>query len=221
MTGGTKQIDKPNYTLNDFLFLSNSVIPPTNSNSNISSIIADTGCTGHYAGTQKCKTNTHVKPITVTLPNGERMTSTRMRHLHIPSLPPEACSQHLFPDMKTSGLLSIGQLCDAGCTAQFTQTTLEVRNKHGEVIIIGKRNHIHGNKMWVVHMSNNKPVMPASNSCNAIVLSDTTKKDLAKLHHASLGFPVKSTLIDAIDKGFLSTFPGLNENISVQTSFED
>ena len=141
------------------------------------------------------------------------MTSTRVRHLRIPSLPPEACSQHLFPDMKTSGLLSIGQLCDAGCTATFTQTTLTVKNKHGEVIITGHRNYIHGNKMWIVHMTHDNPTMPASNTCNAIVLSDTTKKDLATLHHASLGFPVKSTLINAIDRGFLSTFPGLNKKL--------
>ena len=160
----------------------------------------DTGCTGHYAGTQshnKLKTSS---PITVTLPNGERMTSSHIRYLNIQSLPSETCSQHLFPKIQTSGLLSIGQLCDAGCTASFTQSKLEVRNKHNDIIIVGHRNHIHGNKMWVVELTDNQPsILP---SCNAVILAETTKADLARLHHASLGFPVKSTLLNAINKGF-------------------
>ena len=99
-----------NYTLNDFLFLSNSVIPPANSYSNINNAIADTGCTGHYAGTSQNNKQLIHKPITVLLPNGGKMVSSHVRNLHIPSLPAEACTQYLFPDMKTSGLLSIGQL---------------------------------------------------------------------------------------------------------------
>ena len=36
------------------------------------------------------------------------------------------------------------------------------------------------------------PTVPPT--CNAIMLSDTTKRDLAQFHHASLGSPVPSTL---------------------------
>ena len=44
---------------------------------------------------------------------------------------------------------------------------------------------------------------------NAIILAETTTKDLAQFHHATLRSPAKSTLIAAIDKGFLVSFPGL------------
>ena len=50
-------------------------------------------------------------------------------------------------------------------------------------------------------------------TCNAIILSETTKKDLAQFHHAPLGFPVKSTFLNAIDAGFLASFPGLNKKL--------
>ena len=139
------------------------------------------------------------------------MTLTHLQHLNIPSLPPEACAQHLLPDMKTSGLLFTDQLWDAGCTAQLSQTRLEVRNKDGVLIIVGHRNHIHGNTMWIVNMTDDQSSIPDSDTCNAVVLSTTTKKVLAKLHHILLGFPVKSTLLNAIDKGFPSTFPGLTK----------
>ena len=50
-------------------------------------------------------------------------------------------------------------------------------------------------------------------TCNAIMLSDTTKKYLAQFHHASLGSPVPSTLFKAIDAGFLSSFPRLTTQL--------
>ena len=140
------------------------------------------------------------------------MTSTHTRTLDIPTLPPTACIQHLFPEMKTTGLLSIGQLCDHGCTAKFSRTKLVIRNSHGTIIMVGYREH--RNKMWMVNVQNNKPHKCMMQGCNAIILSDTTKNDLAKFHHVSLGNPVKLTLIGAIDKGFLATFPGLTRKLA-------
>ena len=64
--------------------------------------------------------------------------------------------------------------------------------------------------MWMVDLYNNTPT---SKIYNDIVLSDTTKKDIAQLHHASLGFPVQSTLVDAINHGFLSSFPRLTTKL--------
>ena len=89
------------------------------------------------------------------------MTSTHTRQLNIPSLPPEACTQHLFPEMKTSGLLSIGQLCDSGCTAKFSERRLIVRNSRGTIILVGHRiprgekNYTNG--MWMVQLDNDTP----------------------------------------------------------------
>ena len=147
------------------------------------------------------------------LPNGNSMTSTHTKILNIPSLPISARTQHMFPEMNTTGLLSIGQLCDHDCTAIFSRTRLIIRNKENEIILIGRRDPYITNGMWIVNLDDNAPKQNMLNTCNAIILSDTTKKDLAQFHHASLGFPVKSTVIQAIDAGFLSSFPGMNKKL--------
>ena len=144
------------------------------------------------------------------------MTSTHTSCLNRPSLPPGVCHQHLLPTMKTTGLLSIGQLCDHVYTAIFYKHQLIIRNKQGDIIIIGHRvpmgDKDYTNGMWMVNLNKNTPPSSVLHSSNAIILSDTTKTDLAKLHHASLGSPVKSTLVNAINKGFLNTFPGLTKS---------
>ena len=141
------------------------------------------------------------------------MTSTHTKILDIPSLPESARTQHMFPEMHTTGLLSIGQLCDHDCTANFSCKRLVIRNKDNVIILIGRCDPHTTNGMWIVNLEDNAPKQSMLNTCNAIILSDTTKKDLAQLHHASLRFPVKSTPIQAIDAGFLSSFPGLNKKL--------
>ena len=209
---------KFNHKLNDFLFLSNSVIPPKSCNASTSNVIihqiADTGASYHYAGVNS---SINISPtsngIKVLLPNGHTMVSTYTKQLDIPSLPTSACTQHLFPEMKTTGLLSIGKLCDHDCTAMFTRRQLIVRNKHGDIILIGQRDPHLTNGMWIFDVKDHRPQRNMLHTCNAVILAETTKKDLAQFHHASLGFPVKSTLLKAIDSGFLSSFPGLDKNL--------
>ena len=91
------------------------------------------------------------------LPNGGTMTSTHTQILDIPSLPKDACTQHLFPEMRTTGLLSIGQLCDHGCTAKFSCSRLIICNKQHEIILIGKRDRHLTNGLWIVNLEDDKP----------------------------------------------------------------
>ena len=67
--------------------------------------------------------------------------------------------------------------------------------------------------MWLVDLDDNTPTTSLLPTCNAIILSETTKKDLAQFHHASLGSPVTSTLLASIDAGFLASFPGLTKKL--------
>ncbi len=101
------------------VFVSNSVIPPKHLIITTISI-TDTGCSGHYNGDMQGGTPTRT-PINVQLPNGGTMTSTHTCHIHTPSLLPKACQHYLILAMKTTNLLSIGQLCNHGCTAQFSK----------------------------------------------------------------------------------------------------
>ena len=73
--------------------------------------------------------------------------------------------------------------------------------------------------MWMVQLGEQaQPHTMLPLTCNAIMLSDTTKKDFAQFHHASLGSPVLSTLLTEIDAGFLSYFPGLTTQLVKKTS---
>ena len=66
------------------------------------------------------------------------MTSVHEGHLDFPTLPPTATVSHIVPEMTTHNLLSIGQLCDAGCTATVTKDKIEVtHNSH--MILTGTR----------------------------------------------------------------------------------
>ena len=90
--------------------------------------IADTGSTAHFFTisaplTNKCVTDT---PISIHNLNGTIMISTHVANLDIPALPPEAQHVHIVPALASNSLISIGQLCDAGCAASFDATTIKV-----------------------------------------------------------------------------------------------
>ena len=68
------------------------------------------------------------KPIEITNPNGTVMYSTHEAELNLPQLPPAARHVRIVPSLSThDSLLSMGQLCDAGCKITFTATTVHVR----------------------------------------------------------------------------------------------
>jgi hypothetical protein len=62
------------------------------------------------------------------------MYSTHVGQIDIPNLPEAARTVHIVPDLTSHSLLSIGQLCDAGCIVEFTATKIVV--KHKKIIIL-------------------------------------------------------------------------------------
>jgi hypothetical protein len=102
--------------------------------------IFDSGTTGHYI---LCDTACFDKrptsqPLTVTLPNGEKIKSTHEATLPFPNLPKKALEAHVFPGLNGQALLSIGTFCDAGCTALFT-TMAVIIARDGKVVLTGQR----------------------------------------------------------------------------------
>jgi hypothetical protein len=55
------------------------------------------------------------------------MYSTHEAELDLPTLPLAARRVHIVPALKTASLLSMGQLCDAGCTVTFDATSVTVQ----------------------------------------------------------------------------------------------
>ena len=124
--------------------------PPTHTPTHLA--IADTGATSHYMAHHNapCLSITPaIKPITVQLPNKAVMRNTHEGQLSLPGLPPTAGCTYLFPTMQTS-LLSIGQLCDADCTATFDKHKVAINHNNIEVMH-GKRNAQSG--MWQIELA--------------------------------------------------------------------
>ena len=120
-----------------------------------------------------------------------------------PYLSATAQAALVLDDLKTGTLISLAQLCDDDCTALFSKYLVKIiKNNH--VIITGRRMP---NGLWSI------PISPSAHQANGILRLDKTKHDLALYHHATLGSPVTSTLLRAIRRGHLATFPGLTINL--------
>ncbi len=94
--------------------------PPCQSSPDILRI-ADSGCTSHVLPLNTPTINCFpaMAPITIANPNGTRMVSTHDAELNQPFLPLAARRAHIVPALQTKPLISIGQLCDAGCISEL------------------------------------------------------------------------------------------------------
>ena len=123
------------------------------------------------------------------------MQSTHEGHLDLPDLPPIATKVHIFPTLASGSLLSIGQLCDAGCQATFDKNHLKILYKN-KIIMQGTRQP---NKLWTIDSTKH-------HSLNSIIDAPTIKERI-EFYHKSLFSPTLSTLAKAIKAGYLTTFP--------------
>jgi hypothetical protein len=179
--------------------------------------IADSGSTAHFCSVSAAVINRRptTRPIGIANPNGTIMYSTHVAELDLPSLPLAARQVHIVPALTTSSLLSMGQLCDAGCLVTFDATSVTV-HLDNERILEGARMPDTG--LWHLSMvqpslatNANKPVTPLpplSHRSYAAVHS-ATPAELVAFAHATLFSPVLSTLKQALDRGFLPNFMDL------------
>jgi hypothetical protein len=101
-----------------------------------STALFDSGCTEHFLlENAKCSNKkSTVTPLAVQLPNGDTITSTHTAMLNMPSLPHEARQAHIIPGLAQHSLLSVGKMCDSGCSVTFTASNVTVTN--GESIFL-------------------------------------------------------------------------------------
>ena len=99
--------------------------PPTNNQTGI----ADTGATGIFLQptAPHNQYTTGAPPIVVSISNDEAMRSTQKCQLQLDQLPAQARTGHILPGLARHSFIFIGNLCDAGCTAEFTANTMNVR----------------------------------------------------------------------------------------------
>ena len=95
------------------------------------------------------------------------MHSTHEAELDLPQILLHGQCVHVAPELKLQSLLSISQLCDAGCEAMFTRTHVTIQHS-GACILTGKWDpEAH---LWHVHV----PTKPAPTT---LTLSITAPPD--------------------------------------------
>jgi hypothetical protein len=181
-----------------------------NRNTNLGAV--DIGTTGHFLLIKtKCNNiQPTTTPLKVQMPNGESILSTHTADLPIPALPSAATKAHLFPHLAANALLSIGVLCDNGCEALFTATTVTI-TLQGKVVMVG---HRQSPGLWYVDLENptaNKQTTQQTTTTDTanVIIDAKTQAELMEYLHATAFSPVESTFIQAIEKGHFTTWPGL------------
>ena len=87
---------------------------------------------------------TIIAPVTISnemterIPDGITMESSNIATLQISGLSKQARQIYIFPKMKTAPFISLGVLCDDGCTITLDKQEISVQ-KNGQEIIKGTR----------------------------------------------------------------------------------
>jgi hypothetical protein len=174
--------------------------------------IADTGSTAHFGTINAPVINKRrsLNPIHIRNPNGTIMISTHEADLDLPMLPPAARRIHIVPELASSSLISMGQLCDAGCSVAFTATKVNV-SINDTVVLTGHRTP--NTLLWHFPLPTPTPAPPVNHSALATIGS-ATPAELVAFAHAALFSPAfLSTLHLALSKGFITNFPGITPTL--------
>jgi hypothetical protein len=189
------------------------IAPPT-------SVIVDTGCTGHFLMMQGPYRNpVPANPaIHVTLPSGQSIQSTHTAELDIPHLPRDARTCHVFPDLTAGSLLSVGVLTDHGCQVLFDKEQVTIF-RGPQVILKGRREA--NTCLWTINLTGPPTDAPtfAPTALTAAACADSlvhtalattaTVANRVAFLHAAMFSPAISTWCAAIDAGRFITWPSL------------
>ncbi len=138
------------------------------------------------------------------------MYSTHKAKLDNPQLQASARHIYIVPNLTAHTLLLIGQLCDVGCKVAFTANDVTVAHE-GATVLTGKRTPT--TCLWQFNMP---PAMATPNKQTPehvalAAIGSATPAKLVALAHATLFSPALSTLQTALQKGYLTNFPGLTD----------
>eukprot|EP00957_Ditylum_brightwellii_P039386 2979039-Ditylum_brightwellii.AAC.1 len=155
------------------------------------------------------------------------MQATHEMHLPIPSLTPKAIHTNIYPENKSGTFVSIGQICNDGCWAIFDEHKVWIIKKDTGKLIID-RNRNPQDELWYFDLTKkqvnttqhkvpqllnyNANTKETTFQCNN-VYDIKIKKDIAQYLHDAAFSPNPATWLKAIQRGFFTTWPGLDENL--------
>jgi hypothetical protein len=174
-------------------------------------------------------------PLIITLPNGEKVRSTKICDISIPGQP-VMLTGHIIPGLFMALLMEICILCKAGCIVIFTDTTCEMIYNN-KFILTGFKDPT--TNLWMLLITPTaiietscallaRPVVahtaacpllrkdlinqknPDRSECAGFIHLIWMQSNSVKISHQSLCNP---SLLKAIRKGFLKGCPNLNEEL--------
>ncbi len=161
-------------------------------------------------------------PIWAKLPNGETICTTHTCTLLLEHLPEKARHAHVLPNLALHSLISVVNLCNAGCKVLLTKIGRMIKFK-GKTIICGHKCTNTG--LWMIPLRDkvglaptmdkptNPPIQPLI--ANITHMRDTsTPREYMLFLDQSLGSPPINTLLQAlVHNAELQTIPGLTAEL--------
>jgi hypothetical protein len=140
------------------------------------------------------------------MPKGTTIQSSHTCNLLLTGLPPQAIQAHILPGLVHNSLVSVGQLCDNGCSFTFIHDQVTVTKDKKCVM---HRSRDPKSRLWRVDLKHKfeKHEVQCNNAH-----TNNNQKVLINYLHAVCFSPVKSTWITAIKNGNFLSWPGLTEH---------
>jgi hypothetical protein len=189
---------------------------------------ADAGASGHYIADHDSVTlsNLTIDRAPVTQRTDRDIDATRLQ-ANLPNLPASAKLAHVFPPgkLKTS-LVSIPELCDANCQANYDINKLTVYSPAGIPIMSAPRSTA-ADGLWHFDLNNlsylppDHPEIPLGfdnhpRAAYASSLRTQTLAERVRFIHQVFGAPATSTFTEAASRGFLRSIPGFESANIIQ-----
>ena len=145
------ECEKLNKVNNNFCYSSINppVIPPPSNQTKVITTKLDSGASGTYIRKEdeniaQSKHKSCNGPRVI-LPDNSVLTPSHECNLKLPGMSNKGTSAYIFPELKSASLISVGQLCDDGCTVTFTANDVKAI-KENNIVLQGTRNW--QDKLW-------------------------------------------------------------------------
>ena len=186
---------------------SNTLTPPTSSP--IAFALADSGCTDTViresdVAQYVVDCTPTANGITIVYPNGTTAKSIATGYLRL-SVPTLRIVVHILRDCDLhTSLISIGQLCNQGCTVVLTASSISVKHSTtGVTVMAGSK--ASSASLWPLH----EAPQPTTSSPVNLAQRHVLNADYVNWASACLGAPPASSLLKAARNGWLAGFPRL------------
>lgn len=170
-----------------------------NSTSNIHQAAGDSGASSHHFRVSDTAKLTNIQDT-------KSPISIQTAWLQLPTLSSDGSQVHIFraQDLTEFSLVTIGQLCDADCTAHYDKSRMWVTDKHDTDIIVGTRNATTG--LYMINTDDLTAAPPTREvvqhqAATVTPLRSTTIEQRVAFWVASMGGPVMSTLLHVMKRG--------------------